>query len=271
MVCQIRITTFSAGPVQKELCQVIGIEIVLQQKFRREVCLVDHGRSSVSYELYVRFLRVAERRIVEQSGRGIICYISSYSYLKDASFVVVRQRLLESFDAIWIDCLNGDSRETGKLTPEGLPDPSVFSTELNRAGIRLGTAIGTFVRRADADDTVPEKVSFRDFWGSEKRGNLLTSLENSELENSYVSVTPSAESRYSFRQVATVGAYRSWPSLIDMCEAEPFSGVLEMRRGTLIDFEKQTLTKVIERFTDPTIDIETLRSEAAGPVFNMAR
>ena len=30
-------------------------------------------------ELYVRFLRLAERRIAEMSRRGIVCYISSYS------------------------------------------------------------------------------------------------------------------------------------------------------------------------------------------------
>jgi len=37
-------------------------------------------------ELYVRFLRLAERRIAEMSKRGIVCYISSYSYLSDPSF-----------------------------------------------------------------------------------------------------------------------------------------------------------------------------------------
>jgi hypothetical protein len=44
----------------------------------------------------------------------------------------MRQRFLKEFDTLWFDCLNGDSRETGKLTPEGKPDPSVFSTETNR-------------------------------------------------------------------------------------------------------------------------------------------
>jgi hypothetical protein len=47
-----------------------------------------------------------------------------------------------------VDNLNGDSRETGKMTPEGKPDPSVFSTEFNREGIRVGTAIVTMARRA---------------------------------------------------------------------------------------------------------------------------
>jgi len=60
----------------------------------------------------------------------------------------MRERLLSEFDGIWIDNLNGDSRETGKLTPAGDPDPSVCSTPMNREGIRVGTCITTLVRRA---------------------------------------------------------------------------------------------------------------------------
>ena len=83
-------------------------------------------------DLYVRFFRIAEHRIAEKTGQGIVCYISNFSYLSDPSYVVMRQRFLHEFDSLWFDCLNGDSRETGKLTPEGKPDPSVFSTEYNR-------------------------------------------------------------------------------------------------------------------------------------------
>jgi hypothetical protein len=102
-------------------------------------------------DLYVRFLRVAERKILEHSGRGIVCYVSNASYVSDKSFVVLRKRLLDEFDQITIDNLNGDSRETGKVIPEGLPgagqpDPSVFSTQSNPEGIQVGTAIGLLLR-----------------------------------------------------------------------------------------------------------------------------
>ncbi len=120
-------------------------------------------------DLYVRFFRLAERRIAEKTGRGVIALISSYSYLGDASFVVMRRRFLGEFDAMWFDCLNGDSRETGKLTPDGKPDPSIFSTEQNREGIRVGTAIGLLVRRLDGSAREGERraqhVRFRQYWG----------------------------------------------------------------------------------------------------------
>ena len=74
-------------------------------------------------DLYVRFFRLAERRIAEETGKGIVCFISNFSYLGDPSFVVMRKRFLTEFDKLWFDCMNGDSRETGKLTPDGKPDP----------------------------------------------------------------------------------------------------------------------------------------------------
>jgi len=97
-------------------------------------------------DLYIRFFRMAERRIVEKSGEGIISFISNYSWLDGLSFTGMREKYLEVFDSITVDCLNGDKFKTGKLTPAGEPDPSVFSTESNREGIQVGTAIATLVR-----------------------------------------------------------------------------------------------------------------------------
>ena len=102
-------------------------------------------------ELYVRFFRLAERRIAERTGKGVVCYISNFSYLGDPSFVIMRQRFLQEFDSIRVDCLNGDSRETGKTTPDGKPDPSVFSTYYNCEGIRVGTAIALMVRNSERE------------------------------------------------------------------------------------------------------------------------
>jgi hypothetical protein len=118
-------------------------------------------------DLYIRFFRLAEHRIADMTGRGVVCYISNFSYLGDPSFVVMRERFLREFSKLWFDCMNGDSRETGKLTPEGKPDPSVFSTERNPEGIRVGTAIGLLVRNASRNDK--PSVYFRHFWGKAKR------------------------------------------------------------------------------------------------------
>lgn len=82
--------------------------------------------------------------------------------------------------------MNGNSRETGKLTPDGKPDPSVFSTDSNPEGIRVGTAIALMVRQ-----TVRQKaqVLFRNFWGVNKRKDLLESLTVERFNDQYHEVS----------------------------------------------------------------------------------
>ena len=122
---------------------------------------------------FVRFFRMAERRIAEKTGQGVVCFISNYAWLDRLSFTGMRERYLDTFDAVRIDCLNGDSRETGKVAPDGSPDPSIFSTEGDPVGIKVGTAIATLVRKVDHKPS--EEVGFRHLWGQRKR-ELLSNL-----------------------------------------------------------------------------------------------
>lgn len=229
-------------------------------------------------ELYVRFLRLGERRIAEMTKKGIVCYVSSYSYLSDPSFVVVRKRFCEEFNYVWIDCLNGDSRETGKLTPDGQPDPSVFSTEYNREGIRLGTSVGLFAKTDT--DSVPI-VRYREFWGADKRQLLLKTLENEkDFDAQYQEVQPVAANRFSFRPSTTEVNYADWPFVVDLADAEPISGLQEMRQGALMAHERDALQERMETYFDTDIDGATfaaqgnpLSRKAAGfdPVVTRAR
>ena len=126
-------------------------------------------------DLYIRFFRVAERCITERGVQhGIVCYISNYSWLDGLSHTGLRERFLEEFDDVWIDSLNGDKYKTGKTTPEGAPDPSVFSTPHNREGIQVGTAIALLSRTPK--HRAPAAIHFRDWWGDTKRVDLLKSL-----------------------------------------------------------------------------------------------
>lgn len=214
-------------------------------------------------ELYVRFLRVAERRIAEMSQRGVICYISNYSYLSDPSFVVMRERFSSGFDDAWIDCLNGDSRETGKLTPSGAPDPSVFSTEYNREGIRLGTAVGLFVK--SSPKSTPVNVRYRDFWGEGKRAALLGSLDSkSDFDQQYVAVAPSASNWFRFRPGTENASYAAWPSVYDLAGSEPISGLQEMRRGALMSVERPPLEERLRDYLDGSLQWESVAALGSG-------
>ena len=202
-------------------------------------------------ELYVRFLRIAERRIAA-TGRGLICYISSYSYLSDPSFVVARESLLKQFDHIWIDSLNGDSRETGKRTPTGDPDPSVFSTPYNRAGIRLGTAVGLFLKCSDS--SLNSTVAYRDFWGTRKREKLLESLTVTPFNDQYELADPQLWNRLSFRPRDVGSYYLAWPKLSHLAMLEPVNGLMEKRSGALIDSDRSALAARMQTYFDKTID-----------------
>jgi hypothetical protein len=220
-------------------------------------------------ELYVRFMRLAQRRITEGTKQGVVCFISSFSYLADPSFVVMRQRLLSDFDNIWIDCLNGDSRETGKKTPTGDPDPSVFSTKYNTAGIRLGTAIGLFTRKLLHSPVTA--VHYRDFWGKAKRKNLRDSLAVQNFEATYADAVPSKENRFSFRPHSVSGAFQLWPTILDLCAIAPTPGLQEMRYGSLISYNENDLAKQVAFYLDPKHTWSEVVEIGSGPTKNAGR
>jgi hypothetical protein len=213
-------------------------------------------------DFYVRFFRLAERCISENTGKGVVCYISNFSYLGDPSFVVMRQRFLQEFDRLWFDCLNGDSRETGKLTPEGNPDPSVFSTQYNKEGIRVGTTIGLMVRKEVRNKNVD--VYFRHFWGVAKREQLLDSLNNQDFDALYQVSNPEQSNRYSFRPSDVSSHYLAWPKLTDLSDEAPITGYKENRGYSFIDSDKTILSERISKYFDQNVSWEELASLNTG-------
>jgi len=197
-------------------------------------------------DLYIRFYRMAEHRIAEMSGYGVVCFISNYSWLDGLSFTGMRENYLEKFDRIWVDCLNGDKYKTGKLTPDGKPDPSIFSTEWNREGIQVGTAIGLLVRNQEPKGT--GSVNFEHFWGKDKREDLLGSLK----KLAYSSLKPTPEIGLSFLPTRVGDDYNPWPPLTTLFPVS-FPGVKTSRDKLLIDFDKQTLISRMKSYFDPDI------------------
>jgi hypothetical protein len=223
-------------------------------------------------DLYVRFFRMAERRIVQRmtierenllddptakwadGGEGIVCFISNYSWLDGLSFTAMRERYLEAYDAIRIDCLNGDKYKTGKTTPDGAPDPSIFSTEHNREGIQVGTAIATMIRK---QDHVPsETVGFRHLWGTGKRQVLLDTAE-ADAAKLYQPVTPQLELGLPFVKAGFEAGYFEWPKLPDLLPTS-FSGVKTARDEFLVDIDREALAARIEDYFNQEVSNEVI-------------
>jgi hypothetical protein len=223
-------------------------------------------------DLYIRFFRLAERRITNGEGKGIVCFISNFSYTFKDSYVVMREKLINSFDRFWIDSFNGDSRETGKQTAEGKPDPSVFSTEYNKEGIRVGTAVGLMVRTEERE--IEKQILYREFWGENKRAEALETINDDgtlNTNNTYQKVNPTKENRYTFRP-SNVGAdYQTWLKLTELCFEAPSNGLMEKRGGALIDINKDALEKRMQMYFDKNISWDELNLLKSGLTKDMAR
>jgi predicted helicase len=218
-------------------------------------------------DLYIRFYRMAERRIVEQTHKGVVCFISNYSWLDGLSFPGMRERYLEAFDEIWIDSLNGDKYKTGKLTPEGKPDPSIFSTEWNREGIQVGTAIALLVRKEEHN--APDAVQFRNLWGKAKREEL-SAEANGQGEALYAKVQPILELGLPFTLGLLNADYTKWPLLPDLFPVS-FPGVKTSRDDFVVGIDRERLVDRIEKYFNPEVSSEEMRSIAPKAMKDAAR
>ena len=200
-------------------------------------------------DLYVRFFRMAERRIAEKTGQGVVCFISNYSWLDSLSGPGMRERYLDAFDAIRIDNLNGDKYRTGKVAPDGTPDPSVFSTPDDPVGIQVGTAIATLVRKTDHAPAA--HVAFRNLWG---RAKLETLTDTAEAEPAalYDPIEPVLPLGLPFAPVAVSAAWFEWPALPELFPTS-FPGVKTSRDAFLVDVDLDRLRARMTDYFDPDL------------------
>ena len=205
-------------------------------------------------DLYVRFFRMAERRIADKTGRGIVCFISNYSWLDGLSFTGMRERFLEAFDVVRIDCLNGDKFKTGKVAPDGSPDPSIFSTREDPVGIQVGTAITTLVRKGDHRPA--GEVGFRHLWGQAKREELVATAEG-EPDALYGCIEPILPLGLPFVRTAVSQDWFDWPALPDLFPVS-FPGVQTKRDSFLVDVDLDRLRRRITDYFDPDLSHEEI-------------
>ena len=168
-------------------------------------------------DLYVRFFRMAERRIAEKTGRGIVCFISNYSWLDGLSFTGMRERYLEVFDAIRIDNLHGD-RIISEYAPDGRTSETVFAIQGQSPGIRIGTAI-TLLSRSGPVTKGNTHIHYRDFHqarADERRAALLSSIDEAEMDSGYTEIQSQLEIGLPFKPVAVNQNWSDWPSLPDL-------------------------------------------------------
>ena len=204
-------------------------------------------------DLYVRFFRMAERRIAEKTGRGVVCLISNYSWLDGLSFTGMRERYLDAFDTVRIDNLHGD-RIVSEYAPDGRTSETVFALQGQSPGIKVGTAVAT-LSRSGAGGSGSGRILYRDFHqarAADRRQAMLDSLDAPDIDSGYSAVEPSLGLGLPFKPMAVGGDWFDWPALPDLFPVS-FPGVKTSRNGFLIDTDLDRLKARIADYFDPKL------------------
>ena len=179
----------------------------------------------------------------------------------------MRERFLDAFDAVRIDCLNGDRYRTGKVAPDGSPDPSVFSTEEDPVGIQVGTAIATLVRKPD--HAPADRVAFRHLWGQSKPAQLAATA-GSEPDSLYEDFSPILPFGLPFTQMPVSDGWFDWPSLPDLFPAS-FPGVKTGRDSFLVDTDLNALKARVSDYFNPDLSHDEIARRYPAAMKRTAR
>ncbi len=211
-------------------------------------------------DLYVRFFRMAERRIVEETGRGVVCFISNYSWLDRLSFTGMRERYLEAFNTIRIDNLHGD-RIISEYAPDGRTSETVFALQSQSPGIKVGTSITLLSRSGSGIDAPPDgRVEYRDFHqarADERRRALLDSLDASTIDAGYSRLEPDLRLGLPLKPTAVSADWFDWPALPDLFPVS-FPGVKTSRDGFLVDTDLDRLRVRLGDYFDTALSHEKI-------------
>ena len=187
---------------------------------------------------YVKFIRFGQWRI-EQTGEGILAFITNHGYLDNPTFRGMRQQLLRTFSEIYILDLHGNSKKRERA-PDGGKDENVFD-------IQQGVSIGIFVKRRDADPAQPARLYHRDLWG--KRAEKYAALDALSLESpGWQPLTPTPPFYLFVPQNTDLRAeYESFWRVTDFMPLNSV-GILTARDSLTIQFTSQAAIEVARDF-----------------------
>jgi predicted helicase len=212
---------------------------------------------------YVKFIRFAQWRI-EQTGYGILAFISNNGYLDNPTFRGMRQSLMQTFDDIYILDLHGNSKKKERC-PDGSEDKNVFD-------IQQGVAIGIFIKRT-SNKNVPATVSHADLWGKreifEKTGdeNKLVGGKYHWLWENHTVTTPWSHLKpqspmYLFipQDIKLKSEYENYLKVTDILPVNVL-GFQTHRDSFAIDIDKDALLQRIKDMHDTSLSDDQFKEK----------
>lgn len=185
---------------------------------------------------YVKFIRFGQWRI-QQSGAGVMAFITNHGYLDNPTFRGMRQQLLETFSDIYLLNLHGNSH-IREQAPDGGVDQNVFD-------IRQGVVIGIFVKAPDQNG--PAAVHYADLWGT--RLAKYDSLAASDLYSTDWDTIHPESPNYLFKpwDKALQDEYQRWPGITEIMPTNS-NGVKTARDQLTIHWTTDSVMQTVRDF-----------------------
>jgi predicted helicase len=184
---------------------------------------------------FIKFIRFAQWRI-EQTGHGVIGFISSNTYLDGLTHRRMRECLMETFNEIFILNLHGSAKKKETI-PDGSKDENVFD-------ITVGVSIVLFVKTPNGKGC---RVFHSDVWGErEAKYNLLS--KSSAAITDWTEIHPT-QPHFFFvpKQFAGEEEYKTGVSVADIFEVWQ-NGIKTDRDELFFDFERESLDTRMQKF-----------------------
>ena len=188
---------------------------------------------------YVKFIRFGQWRI-QQSGSGILAFITNHAWLSNPTFRGMRQQLLDTFTDIYLLDLHGNSH-TKERSPDGGVDKNVFD-------IQQGVAIAIFVKAPGKQG--PAKVHHADLWGTQDTKYAV--LSESDMANTDWEVILPASPNYMFKpwNRELEEEYQQWPKINEIMSVNSV-GVVTGQDKVAIRWSRDEMTRAAHDFTFP--------------------
>ena len=191
---------------------------------------------------FIKFLRWAQWRI-EQTGQGIIGFITNNVYLDGLTHRRMRESLLETFDEIYILNLHG-STEPLQPCPDGSKDDNVFD-------IKKGVSIALFTKLPPDKSAKGKKknatIHHADLWGLRKNKYDWLNVHNA-TNTEWTTFQPDAPD---FRFVPRNAKHeKEWKKGWSIHDIFPISnnGLKTDRDELFFDFDRKELEKRMMTF-----------------------
>lgn len=187
---------------------------------------------------YVKFIRFAQWRL-DQSGSGILAFISNNGYLDNPTFRGMRWSLMQSFNDIYILNLHGSTKKK-ETTPDGDKDENVFD-------IQQGVCIGIFVKIPNSKRKC--QIHYADLWGDRKSKYEVLSKQN--LKTTKFSKIKSSSPNHLFiaQDDERQEEYHLGYELLEIFDKQSM-GVTTARDKFAVAWKREELRERLERFID---------------------